>query len=239
MTESDQPPAYPTHAGIPPSSEAITAPVYTPRHSSVDDHDDTSPLQPSRNLPTSRPLQRPDRLVLTNQSTTINIGPVAESLANTTTEPNKSKNKGDGADVAVSCCGLFCLALLITMICTAVVLNNDAEALDKNSRVLKELQDEMLHAKETPTSTITRWDASTVTLTAVIRSSESTVFEEYVEIITETVTHTVNNYLATTHAGNAWVTSTRSWDGPEAGRGRMNQNKINIVNNFSTCRLLC
>ncbi|KAG9754019.1 hypothetical protein KCU73_g5751, partial [Aureobasidium melanogenum] len=200
MTESEQPPAYPTHAAIPPSSEATTAPAYTPRYPSFEEHDDTSPLRTSRSLPPSRPLQRPDRLELTNQSTTINIGQAAQTQApetpdNTTPTPTNKSGQGDTCDGVIALF-LFCFfaALLITMVYSAVFLRRDSAAFNENSRALKELKYEMSHTKETVTAT----------LTAVIRESKATVTKGITEKVTETVTQTVNGLLS---ARDVWVTS--------------------------------
>ncbi|KAG9944135.1 hypothetical protein KCU85_g8159, partial [Aureobasidium melanogenum] len=201
MAECDQPPAYPTHAAIPPSNEATTAPAYTPRYPSFDDNDDTLPLQPSRSLPPSRPLQRPDRLELTNQSTstTINIGQAGQTQTpetpdNTTTEPTKKPHRPDACDKMI---GLFFfsffVALLVTMIYSASSLKRDSDAFKENSRVLEELRYEMSQTKKTVTAT----------LTAVIRESKATVTEK----VTETITQTVNGALP---ARDVWVTSTGS-----------------------------
>lgn len=198
MTESDQPPAYPTHAAIPPSSEATTAPAYTPRHPLVDDHDDTSPLQPSRSLPPSRPLQRPDRLELTNQSTTINIGHAAEPLANTTPTPTHPKSKDDDPGTCfMICMSAFCLTFIITWIYIAVFLTHDSEAFDKNSKTLEEVKYEMQHSKETVTQIVT----------AVIHETAEVTKEGHIEKVTETVAQTVNGYLPT---GDAWMTRIRN-----------------------------
>ncbi|KAG9700246.1 hypothetical protein KCU95_g802, partial [Aureobasidium melanogenum] len=203
MAECDQPPAYPTHAAIPPSNEATTAPAYTPRYPSFDENDDTLPLQPSRSLPPSRPLQRPDRLELTNQSTstTINIGQAAQTQTqapgtpdNTTTESTKKFHKPDTCDKMI---GLFFfsffVALLITMIYSASFLKRDSDAFKENSRVYEELRHEMSQTQKTVTAT----------LTAVIRESKATV----TEMVTETITQTVNGALS---ARDVWVTSTGS-----------------------------
>ncbi|KAG9520714.1 hypothetical protein KCV07_g4071, partial [Aureobasidium melanogenum] len=194
MTETEQPPAYPTHTGIPPSNEATTAPAYTPRCNSWDEHDDTSPLQHSRSLPPSRPLQRPDRLELTDQPTTINIGQSTETPNNTKTTPTKNSNKEDTCATVFGLvfCSTFA-ALLITMVYCAVFLRRDAAAFNENSRALKELKYEMSHTKETVTQT----------LTAVIRESAVTV----TEAVTKTVTQTVNGVHS---ARDVWVTSIKN-----------------------------
>ncbi|KAG9853914.1 hypothetical protein KCU98_g5550, partial [Aureobasidium melanogenum] len=197
MAQSDQPPAYPTHAAIPPSSEATTAPAYTPRYPSFEEHDDASPLQPSRSLPPSRPLQRPDRLELTNQSTstTINIGQAAQTRApetpdnTTTTNTTKSKNDEPGP-CFVACMMAFFLAFIITWIYCAVFLKRDTDAFKENSKFFEELKYEMSRTKKTVTAT----------LTAVIRESKATV----TEAVTKTITQTVNGVPS---ARDVWVTS--------------------------------
>ncbi|KAH0027272.1 hypothetical protein KCU78_g4022, partial [Aureobasidium melanogenum] len=200
MAQSDQPPAYPTHAAIPPSSEATTAPAYTPRYPSFEEHDDTSPLRTSRSLPPSRPLQRPDCLELTNQSTTINIGQAAQTQApetpdNTTPIPTKKSGKGDTCDGVIALF-FFCFfaALLITMVYSALFLRRDSAAFNENSRALKNLKYEMSHTKKTVTQT----------LTAVIRESAVTVTKGITEKVTETVTQTVNGGPS---ARDVWMTS--------------------------------
>lgn len=198
MAPCDQPPAYPTHATILPSSEATTAPAYTPRYRSVDENDDTLPLQPSRSLLPSRPLQRPDRLELTNQSTstTINISQAAQTQApetpdNTTPTTTKKSDKPDTCDKMI---GLFFfgffVALLVTMIYSASFLKRDSDTFKENSKAFEELRYEMSQTKKT----------FTATLTAVIRESPATV----TEAVTETVTQTVNGVLS---ARDVWVTS--------------------------------
>ncbi|KAH0361203.1 hypothetical protein KCU65_g8917, partial [Aureobasidium melanogenum] len=201
MAQSDQPPAYPTHAAIPSSSEATTATAYTPRYHSLNDNDDTQPLRTSRSLPPSRPLQRPDRLELTNQSTstTINIGQTApaqtqaqasQAPENTTTEPTKSKKKdGDPPDGVIVCTVIFCLVFMITWIYIAVFLKRDTDAFKENSKAFEELRYEMSQTKKTVTAT----------LTAVIRESSATVTEKVTETVTQTIMPTAD----------AWVTSVR------------------------------
>ncbi|CAD0099815.1 unnamed protein product [Aureobasidium mustum] len=193
--EFDQPPAYPTHVAIPPSSEATTAPAYTSIHE--------DPLQPSRDLPPSRPLQRLDRLELTNQSTTINIGQAHEALTdNSTTEPTKSKNKDDTCCACAALCFFLAIvALLVTMIYCATSLKRDVAAFKENSKVLEEVKHEMQHMKETVTATVT----------AIIHETERISKRGHVDKITETVTQTVDGHVPT---GSAWVTkigNARRW----------------------------
>ncbi|KAH0354517.1 hypothetical protein KCU81_g1465, partial [Aureobasidium melanogenum] len=135
---------------------------------SWDEHDDTTPLQPSRNVPPSRPLERPNRLQPTDQPTTIDIGEAAGTLANTTTEPTKSKFKDgdDPPDSFFACMGAFMLAFIITWIYIAVVLKRDTDAFKENSGVLKDLQDGHPDTEQMVTPAPGNWDASRVTITA-------------------------------------------------------------------------
>ena len=56
--ESDTPPAYPTHTDVPPSSEATTAPAYTPRYTSTDEAEGQPASSPAYPMQTDIPSSR-------------------------------------------------------------------------------------------------------------------------------------------------------------------------------------
>jgi hypothetical protein len=138
--ESNPPPAYATYVVVPPSCEATTAPAYTPRQTSPDQAGTSSPSsRASRHLPPSRPLQRSDRLELTNQSTTINIGRPSErdeECGNTSNSSSKSSKSDTCFDLVAAIFALCFVSMFVTMVCTAIFLTEDAAALKESSRVL-------------------------------------------------------------------------------------------------------
>ena len=169
------------HAIITPSNEATAALPYTPRPTSADQTEAPSPspsARASRHLPPSRPHQRPDRLELTNQSTTINIGrscPRDEESGNTSTTPTKDL-ESDACSQFIG--GIFLVSFLcmfVTMVCTAVFLNESSAALKDNSRYF----DRMYSSKTTVTQTVTK--------------TVGTVTQGYVERVTETITQLVGS----------------------------------------------
>lgn len=230
--ESDTPPAYPTHTDVPPSSEATTAPAYTPRYTSTDEAEgqpasspaypmqtdipssreaaaalaytprytpteqteaQTPPAQASRNLPPSRPLQRPDRLNLTNQLLTSNTGRTSErdeESGNTTTNSSKpSKSSGCGDCVAFIFC-IYLIGLFGTMCATAIYLTSTAIALKDNTWWLKRMYEGKPTVTWTVTQTVTKLDpglASTVTVTADGFRTLGIEAQESVVTVTETV----------------------------------------------------
>lgn len=193
FADSDSPPAYPTHTDIPPSSEATTAPAYTPRYTSTDQAEAQAPsLRASRTLPPSRPLQRSDRLELTNRAPPINIGQSSErdeEASNTsTTSTTSSKSSGCGNCVALIFC-IYLIGLFGTMCAAAIYLTDTAIALRDNSWWLKRMYEGRPTVTWTVTQTVTKTDpvlASTVTITADGFSASVTKAQEYDVMVTET-----------------------------------------------------
>ncbi|KAH0289447.1 hypothetical protein M436DRAFT_82563 [Aureobasidium namibiae CBS 147.97] len=192
LHESDSPPAYTTHADIPPSSEATTAPAYTPRYTPTEQAESQSPTpRASRNLPPSRPLQRTDRLELTNQPPTSDTDRTErdEEAGNTSTAAGRSSKSGDcGNCVALIVC-IYLMGLFGTMCATAIYLTSTAIALKDNSWWLKRMYEARPTVTWTVTQTVTKLDsglASTVTVTADGYRTTGTAIQEGVVTVTET-----------------------------------------------------
>jgi hypothetical protein len=154
------------------------------------------PAQASKNLPPSRPLEHSDRLGHTNQTTTINIGrhsshdEEAANIFRDSTKPSEPDACGNTFGFLV--CLIF-LCMFITMVATAVFLQDDATALKENTRVLSEMMDT---TTKTVTQTVTRWGSqspSAVTVAAENHKVMGTMTEEDAQSIADTVSHIVAN----------------------------------------------
>lgn len=193
LREPDAPPAYPTHTDISPSSDATTAPAYTPQYTSTGKAESQSqPSRASRNLPPSRPHQRPDRLELTNQSVTINTGRTSErdvESGDTTTHTSRTpKSSGCGGCIAFIFC-IYLAGLFGTMCAAAIYLTDTAVALKDNSRWLKQMYEGKPTVTWTVTQTVTKLDpgvVSSVTATADGYRASKTEAQESTVTVTET-----------------------------------------------------
>jgi len=193
LHDPDSPPAYSTHTDIPPSSKATTAPAYTPRYTLTEQAESQSPPpQASRNLPPSRPLQRSDRLELTNQLPTSNTGQTSErdeEANNTSTASTRSSKSGDCGNCVALIVGIYLMGLFGTMCATAIYLTSTAIALEDNSWWLKRMYEARPTVTWTVAQTVTKLDpglASTVTVTADGYRTAATATQEGVVTVTET-----------------------------------------------------
>jgi hypothetical protein len=204
--ESSLPPAYPTQTYTPPSSETTTAPVYTPLYTSEEQAEAQSPSPlASRNLPPSRPLQRPDRLELTTQSTTVNIGQSSEyddeESDNTSTSLTKTSKP-------FTCSDFFAMVFVLVFCGMFITMIRAAMALEENSRYLKLVYGSRQTVTKTVTQVITVLEpglASTVTVTADMHKTEGMVTPTHEETVEETVTETVMETVMETVTTIQWV----------------------------------
>jgi hypothetical protein len=154
------------------------------------------PTQASKNLPPSRPLEHSDRPGHTNQTTTINIGrhsdrdEEAANISSGSTKPSEP----DACDKAFGSlmCMIF-LGMFITMVATAVFLQDGATALKENTRVLSKM---MQTTTKTVTQTVTRWGSqspSAVTVAEENHKIMGTMTEEDAQSIADTVSRIVAN----------------------------------------------
>jgi hypothetical protein len=132
--------------------------TYTPQYTStVEAEAHPCPASVSKNLPPSRPLEHSDRPSHTNQTTNINIGRHSshdEEAANISSGSTKPSEPDACEKAVASLFGMIFLCMFITMVATAVFLQNDAAALKENTRVLSQMMDK---TPKTVTKMIANW----------------------------------------------------------------------------------
>jgi hypothetical protein len=171
--------------------------AYTPQYASTGEAEaHPCPAHASKDLPPSMPLEHSDRPGHTNQTTTINIGRHSdrdEEAANISSGSTKPSEPNACEKTVVSLFAMTFLGMFITMVATAVFLQDDATALKENTRVLSKMMDT---TTKTVTQTVTRWGSqspSAVTVAGENHKIMGTMTEEDAQSIADTVSHIVAN----------------------------------------------